>query len=129
VDERQLEHLGAREQVGRIAVHRPDDVDHAIAHLVDELGRLAAERHVRIELDLDLAAGGLFHVLRPGRKHPGVCRGHCGKQMVQLERDRLRLRCGGQCRHADRANGDADQVRSKLRHFSLLHLRTVLTRR
>ena len=45
VHERQLEHLGARELAGRVAGHGPDDVDHAVAQLADQLRRAAAQGH------------------------------------------------------------------------------------
>ena len=89
--EGELKHLGAREQTWGVAVHRPDDVDHAVAHLVDQLGRLAAEGHRREDLDLDLATRGLLDVVRPGDEHFGMRRRLRAEQVVELERD-LRLR-------------------------------------
>jgi hypothetical protein len=37
-DGRQLEHFRAREQAGGVAVHGPDDVDDAVAHLPNNCG-------------------------------------------------------------------------------------------
>jgi len=94
VHEGQLEHLGAREQAGGVAVHGPDDVDHAVADLVEQLRRLAAEGHRRIDLDLDLAAGRFLDPLGPGREHLHLRRRFRRQEMVQLERDLLRPGAG-----------------------------------
>jgi hypothetical protein len=86
-DGRQLEHLRAREQAGGVAVHGPDEVDDAVAHLPEQLRRRAAERHRRVDLDLHAAAGILFDSFGPGRQHLGL-RGRLGaEKVVQLEVD------------------------------------------
>jgi hypothetical protein len=66
VDAGQFEHFRAREELRRVAVHRPDDVDDAVANLADQLRRRATERHRGIDLDLDAALRVLHHAVRPG---------------------------------------------------------------
>ena len=89
-DERQLEHLGRGEAAGGRARQRPDDIDHAVARLIVELRRRAAELHRREDVDLDLAARVLLDHLGPRRQHLGVAVGHRRQEVVQFQRH-LRL--------------------------------------
>jgi hypothetical protein len=67
--ERQLEDLDAREAPGRVARQRPDDIDHAVARLVVQLHRRAAELHGGVGLELDATAGFLLDLVHPGLVH------------------------------------------------------------
>src|SRR3546814_6524924 len=82
-DEGQLENFGAREDARGIAVDGPDDVDHTVAHLLDQLLRPPAQRHRRIDLDLHPASSVLLDLPGPGLQHLGLRRRLGTEKMVQ----------------------------------------------
>ena len=121
-DERQLEHLDAREAAGRVAGQRPHHVDHAVARLVVQLHRRAAQLHGRIGLELDAAARVLLDLVHPRLVHvqPDVGRGR--HEGVELERDRL-LREGAEGRGAERRGDAGLEEGSALDHGFVLCLK------
>ena len=117
-DEGQLEHLGRREAARCRSGQRPNDVDHAVARLVVELRRRAAELHGRENLDLEFAARALLHHLRPRRQHLGVAVGHRRQEMMQPQRH-LRL---SECRPGDgwsgeRGAGSSEKLAARHSHW------------
>ncbi len=70
-EERQLECFRRREAARRVADDGPDQIDHTVAHLIDELRRRAAERHGVELVDLNAAARIRHHLLAPGRQRLG----------------------------------------------------------
>jgi hypothetical protein len=85
--EGQLEHLDAREAAGRVAGQGPDDVDDAVARLVVQLHRRAAQLHGGVALELDAAAGVLLDLVHPGLVHVQPDVGLRRHEGVELERD------------------------------------------
>jgi hypothetical protein len=88
--ERQLERLGAREASRGVAAQRPHDVDHAVARLVVERRRAAAELHGRIDLDLDASGRLLLDLLGPGGDEVGRHRRLRRQEVVDAQGDLLR---------------------------------------
>ncbi len=89
VHEGQLEDLGLGEAARRVARQRPYDVDNAVADLVDQLRRCAAQLHGRVDVDLDAASGVLVHLFRPRHQHVLVRVRHRRQQVMQLQCDLL----------------------------------------
>ena len=90
--EGQFEGLADREAAGRVARQGPDEVDDAVAGLVEELRRRAAELHRRKDVDLDAAVRILAHLLRPGRQELRLAVGDGREEVVHAQRHLRRLR-------------------------------------
>jgi hypothetical protein len=102
--EGQLEGFRGREAAGARAGERPDDVGDAVAGLVVELGRRAAELHRREDVDLDATAGLGLDLLGPGREQLGVPVRHRRQEVVHLQRH-LRGLAPGDAGDGRRRNG------------------------
>ncbi len=89
-DERQVKHFGTQEAAWRVARQRPDDINDAIARLIEQRRRSAPQRHGRIHLDRNAAVGFLHHLLCPGFDELRRYGGLRGQEMVHAQRDLLR---------------------------------------
>ena len=103
INARKLKHLGAREKAGRVAIDRPDNIDNAVAGLLDQLRRATAERHGGVDLDLHPAAGIFLDLLRPGLQHLSVRRGFRRQKVVEFEGKLLSHRGGTRQRQSRRS--------------------------
>ena len=110
--ERQLEHLGLEETAGLVRRHGPDDVGHAVARLVEELRRRAAELHRRINLALDPAPRLLAELVAPRREELRLDRRLRRQEMMDPQYHLLRAGCVSgerECR-ADRPGNELDRI-------------------
>src|SRR5438309_2352856 len=71
--------------------------------LLRQVGGFAAELHVRIDLDLHLAAGFLVDLLRPGKEMARLVGCLRTRERVHLEQD---LRMRGKAERGERGDGD-----------------------
>ena len=120
MDEGKLERLDFRHAARREARQGPDDVDDAVAHLVEELGRLAAKLHGPERLDFQLTAGILLDLLRP-RNEEGLARvGDRRNEGVHAQGDFLRHRgTGAHGESGDRGTGKRGGFHDVSDHFDL----------
>ena len=101
----QFEHFGFGEAARGIAHNGHDDIGHAIHGLIHQVRRAAPQRHGIVMLDLQGAAGALFHACSPGFQDMFWHRGRRWQELVQAQGDILRSgdarrqaqrqRCGG----------------------------------
>ena len=90
-DEGQLDHFHAGEAAGGRA-EGPDEIGDAVADLIEELGRGAAELHRGEDVDLDPSLRVRLDLAGPGRQELGVPVRDRRQEMVHLEGDLRRLR-------------------------------------
>ncbi len=128
--ERQLEYLRLDEASGLVGRYRPDDIRHAVARLVEELRRRAAQLHRRVDLALDPAARLLADLLAPRVEHLRLNGGLRRQEVMQLQHDLLRARGARTQRDGD--GGREQQRFGSLHGFSssggLAHVLNVWTR-
>src|SRR3546814_7148396 len=101
------------EAPGGVAGQGPDDVDHAVAHLVVERRRLAAELHRGIDLDLDAPVGLGLDLARPGLDE--VLVGSRGRRQEVLQAQDHLLRRGRRAREAARSEAHTSELQSLMR--------------
>ena len=89
---RELDHFGVGKAPRRDRRHDEADVGHAVDHHLRLLLRRPAEGAVRIELDLDRAAGGLVHRSDPWFLHRVVEAFGIGREGRHLQLHRLLCR-------------------------------------
>src|SRR5690606_24447573 len=66
-------------------IHCPDDVDHPVRNLAEELRRRTAQRHCGVDLDLYAAGRLVLNGLGPRLEHLRMRRGFGTEEMVKLE--------------------------------------------
>ncbi|MNC34563.1 hypothetical protein D3C75_830000 [compost metagenome] len=87
-DARQLQRLGLREAAGGISRRRPHHVGHALADLIGQLGRGAAQLHGGIDLADQASGRSLVQLVAPGLDDLLLGIGGGGQEMRDLEGDR-----------------------------------------
>ena len=90
--ERQIEHFDLGKAPGREHRRGPDDVGVAVARLIEQVRRRAAELHRGENVDADAVAGIRLHLARPGHDEFVVRARHRGHEMMQLEHHLRRVR-------------------------------------
>ena len=104
--ERQLKHLGQGEAASRVARQHPDDVSHAVFHLVKQLRWRAAQLHGRVNLALHLVARIGGNLVAPGLNEHLLCSRSGRQKVVYLEGDRLgRSSHSGRSQRSEGQNG------------------------
>ena len=99
-EERQLEDLGAREAVGRVARQRPHHVHHALAGLIKQLGRRAAHLHGRVVLELQAPVRFFLDLVHPRHQHARIHIGGGRHKGLEAQGDGgLGLGGDGRCGH------------------------------
>ena len=97
--EGQFEHFGLRKAARRVACHGPDDIGHAVNHLVDQLGRGAAQLHRGETVDLDPPVAVCLDLVGPDIQNQFRHIGLRGQELVQLQRHFLRMGRDGHAGH------------------------------
>ena len=96
---RQFEHLGLGVAAGGIGGNGPDDVGDAVARLVEQLRRRAAELHRRIDLALQPVPRLFRDLVAPGLDQPNLGARSRRQEVMHLQHHLLRRRAaGGHCR-------------------------------
>ena len=93
--ERQLEYFRFDEAAGLIGRDRPDNVGDAVARLIEELRRCAAQLHRRIDLALQAAVRFLVDLLAPRVEELRLDRRLRRQKVMDLQNDFLRDCAGG----------------------------------
>src|SRR5437763_7271296 len=105
-----LEDFRLEEAAGLLCRNRPDDVSDAVARLIEELWRRAAELHRRIDLALDPPRRFLAELFAPRREELHLDRCLRRQKMMDPEHDFLPRgsACSKHERRAERYCGDVD---------------------
>lgn len=103
-----LKHFEMREAARGVSRQGPGQIDHTVTHLAVELGRRAAKRHGRENLEVDASAGRFLDGLCPGLKQHGLSRRFWAQEVVDRELELLRE--GG------RGNGNSAERRGQPEH-------------